>query len=228
MATNRAGQQAEKDRREDVCAAIVCDVLGNRARWRRRDVLGGPPGLHDFDIEFDDGHREALEVSAYTDPPAEAQRAALDGNDQRESQLLRRVWFLAIPDRGLDLGELYSGKLHTRIEAELVALESHGLDRFTDGEHWNHVFRLGNGHRVVQASSALIAIGIRDAYSLPPQPGMTPFLELRTSSGFAFDPGSVNSAVEDRAASNAAKLNAATGVTKRHIFVPIYPGSPMV
>jgi hypothetical protein len=103
MTTTRAALEAEKHRREEVCAAIACDVLGGGARWRRFDVRGGPPGRHDFHIEFADGHREALEVSAFTDEPAEAQRTALEGNDRRDSQVLQRAWFVAVPDRGLDV-----------------------------------------------------------------------------------------------------------------------------
>jgi hypothetical protein len=52
---------------------------------------------------------------------------------------------------------------------------------------------------------------------------------LRTSSGGAVDPASVNRAVEDRASEpgNVRKLRAATHATARHIFVPIYFGAPL-
>lgn len=41
MTTTHAMVQAEKDRREEVCTAITCDVLGGGARWRRHDVRVG-------------------------------------------------------------------------------------------------------------------------------------------------------------------------------------------
>jgi hypothetical protein len=144
MTSSRAAIEAEKDRREELCAAIVCDVLGGGARWEKWDIRGGPPGRNDFNILFPDERREALEVSAYTDEPAEKQRAALEENDRRESQVLKRVWFVSIPDRGLNLGELHSGQFHDRIEAALVLLESQGYERFLAGEFWSITLRLGS------------------------------------------------------------------------------------
>jgi hypothetical protein len=70
--TSRAEHEAEQERRQNVCAAIVCSVLGG-ALWRAVDIRGGPPGRHDYDLHFDDGHVEALEVCAFTDEEAEAQ-----------------------------------------------------------------------------------------------------------------------------------------------------------
>lgn len=64
-----ASKAPDKDRAEDICAAIACSVLG--AQFRRRDVRGvsGTAGLHDFDLEFTSGGRvDALEVCFFTDP----------------------------------------------------------------------------------------------------------------------------------------------------------------
>jgi hypothetical protein len=227
MTASRAAIEAEKDRREEVCAAIACDVLGGGALWRRHDVRGRAPSLYDFTIEFDDVHREALEVSAFTDEPAEAQRAALEGNDRRDSQVLTRTWSLGIPDRGLDLRGLRTGVLHERVEGALAVLEANGHERFLAEDFWSITLRLGSSDPVAQAWRVLVELGIKDGSSLPPRAGDTPYFELRRSVGLYVDPSSVNRAVEDRAASNAAKLAAATGVTARHLFVPIYFGSPM-
>lgn len=226
MATH-AELQAEKERREEVCAAIACNVLRGGARWERRDVRGGKPGLYDFDLVFADHHREALEVSAYTDEPGEAQRSALEGNDRRDSTALTRAWFVSIPDRGLNLGDLLRGRTHDRVEAALVVLEGHGCERFVAAEYWTMTLRLGDQAPLVQAWKVLDEIGVSDASSIEPRPGDSAFFELRTSIGLYVDLESVNRAVEDRAASNAAKLGAATGVTARHLFVPIYFPAPM-
>ena len=51
--TSRAEHEAEQERRQNVCAAIVCSVLGG-ALWRAVDIRGGPPGRHDYDLHFDD------------------------------------------------------------------------------------------------------------------------------------------------------------------------------
>jgi hypothetical protein len=144
---SREEQEAEKQRREDVCAAIACSVLGGGAVWRRRDVHGGPPGLHDYDLEFDDGHVEALEVCAFTEEDAEAQRDALHGMKLRESDLLRRYWLVGIPDRGFDLRALRDGSFLTRAEAQLAAYETHGRFEFDQADAWTLMFKLGRDHR---------------------------------------------------------------------------------
>jgi hypothetical protein len=226
---SRAQQQAEKEPRENVCAAIVCDVLGNGARWRRRDVPGGASGQHDFDIEFPDHHVEALEICAFTEGSAEAQRAALEGEDEMDSQLLSRRWSLSVPHIGIDVREARAGRLLPQLEAQLVIFESHHKYEFVDGDHYVLHARLGANHPVVEASKVLIESGIRDGGSRPPVRGEAPGIDLRTSSGGAVDPNSVNVAVEDRAGDpgNIRKLAAATHATARHLFVPIYPGAPL-
>jgi len=224
-----AQRRAEKERRESVCAAIVCDVLGNGARWRRRDLPGGQPGLHDFDLEFSNGHCEALEVCAFTEGEAEAQRDALDGTKLLESQVLGRYWFVAIPDRGLDLGALHAGSFLPRIEAQLVVLEGHGRFEFDRADQWTLMLTRGRNDPVVEASRVLAEMRIQRASSLPPPSGCPPTIELQVSTGGAVDPQSVNRAVEDRAteSGNVSKLRAATHATAGHIFVPIYFGAPM-
>jgi hypothetical protein len=227
--SRRAQQQAEKERRESVCAAIVCDVIGNGARWRRRDVPGGPPGLHDFDIEFPDGDVEALEVCAFTEGAAEAQRDALEMGDALDSQRLITRWSLSVPHVGVSVREARARRLLPALEAQLEVLEGHHEYLFVDGNHYVLLAQLGPTHPVVQASKALIEMGVRDGSGRPLGPGEAPGLDLRTSAGGVVDPESVNRAVEDRAgeAGNVRKLSAATHATSRHIFVPIYFGAPL-
>ena len=223
---SHAEQQAEKDRRENVCAAIVSEVLGGA--WRKRDVRGGPPGLHDYDIEFLDGHIEALEVCAFTDGPAEAQRAALDGNKEFDSQVLTRRWFASIPDRGLDLRAARTGDLLRAVESQFAVLESHGRYSFYEHEYWEGRFQLGPHHPVFAAADALVNIGIRDANSSSARGHLAGRRPPRVDRGVVH-PASVNVAVEDRAneSGNVAKLRAATHATATHIFIPIYFGAPL-
>jgi hypothetical protein len=226
---SREEQEAEKQRRENVCGAIACSVLGGGAVWRRRDVPGGPPGLHDHDLEFDDGHVEALEVCAFTEEDAEAQRDALQGTKLRESQRLSRYWLVGIPDRGLDLRALRDGSFLSRAEAHLAVYEAHGRFEFDQADPWKLMFELGRDHPLVEAANALACMGIQHSASLPPPSGVSPSIELQVTTGGHVDPESVNRAVEDRATEpgNLAKLRAATHATARHIFVPIYFGAPM-
>jgi hypothetical protein len=74
--------QLEQERREDTAAAVA-SVVG--ARFRGRDI--GVQQVHDFDLEFDDGAVEALEVCAFTDKTVREQWQVLDELDVVATQL---------------------------------------------------------------------------------------------------------------------------------------------
>ena len=106
-----------------MCAAIACSVLRGGALWDPRDFRGGPLGRHDYDLLFDDGHVEALDVCAFTDEEAEAQREALKDRRFRETTL-ERCWSVGIPDRGLDLGSRSDDTFVSRLEELLAVYEA--------------------------------------------------------------------------------------------------------
>ncbi len=66
-------------------------LLGAQA-WKARDVPGGPPSMHDLDVEFRDGRRIAVEVKTHTSP----RRAAFDAERAKRNPLnapsLRHGW----------------------------------------------------------------------------------------------------------------------------------------
>jgi hypothetical protein len=225
---SREEREAEKERRENVCAAIACSVLGGGATWERWDVRGGPQGRHDFNLHFDDRHIEALEVCAFTEGEAEAQREALKGRKLRESTVLTRYWLVGIPDRGLDLGRRDDDSFGSRVEAALAVYEAHGRFRFDPLDRWSLLGELGRDHPLVSAANQLASMGIKLSASLVPPEG-PPMIEFQVTTGLAVDPESVNRAVEDRASDegNLKKLRAAADATACHLFVPIHAQAPM-
>jgi hypothetical protein len=225
---SREEREAEKDHRENVCAAIACSVLGGGAVWERWDVRGGPQGRHDFNLHFDDRHVEALEVCAYTEGEAEAQREALKGRKLRESTVLTRYWLVGIPDRGLELGRRDDDSFVSRVEELLAVYEARGRFTFDPFDWWSLSAEFGRDHPLVMAAKELASMGIKHSGSFVPPEG-PPMIELQVTTGLALDPESVNRAVEDRTSDegNLKKLRAATDATAWHIFVPIYPRAPM-
>jgi hypothetical protein len=169
-----------------------------------------------------------LEVCAFTEEEAEAQREALKGRKLRESQVLDRYWLVGIPDRGLDLGPRDDESFVLRLEENLAVYEAHGRFTFDPADLWKLMRELGRDHPLVNAAKALAGLGIKHSGSLVPPEG-PPMIELQVTTGTHVDPESVNRAVEDRATDpgNVAKLRAATHATAHHVFVPIYAGAPM-
>jgi hypothetical protein len=225
---SRDEREAEKERRENVCAAIACSVLGGGAVWRRWDIRGGPQGRHDFDLHFTDRHVEALEVCAFTEGEAEAQREALATRKRRESEVLDRYWLVGIPDRGLDLGRRDDDSFVSRVEELLAVYEAHDRFTFDPTDPWRLIAEVGREHALVGAANALARMGIKHSGSFVPPEG-PPMIELQVTTGLALDTESVNRAIENRAMDegNLKKLRAATEATARHLFVPIYPRAPM-
>ena len=224
---SREELEAEKQRRENVCAAIACSVLGGGAVWRRLDVRGGPPGKHDHDLEFEDGHVEALEVCAFTKGGAEAQGSALEGRKIRDSKVLARCWSVGIPDRGLDLRSLHDDSFFFRLEELLGVYEAHGRFTVSPRDAWTLIGELGlRDHPLIDAANELTAMGIKESAAYPPE-SASPAIELHVTTGVHVDPESVNRAVEARATErgNVRKLGAATHATATHLFVPIYTGA---
>lgn len=212
-----AQQQILKRRNEELYAAVAADVLG--ARWRRVDnVPGAPPGTRDFDLIFPDGHTEALEVCAYTEPDAEAQESALAGNRRRVTWAVSRVWWVYMPPSGLNLADLLSGRTWNRIEQAVAALDTHGYEDFNHGMAWSLVFWPGPPE-VADAAKTLMDVGVQFASSLAVREEGVPFIELYVTSAGYVDPSVVNAAVENRAdPGNMKKLRAATAATARHLF----------
>jgi hypothetical protein len=200
---------------ESVCAAIVCDVLGNGARWDCTD-RDGTSNMRDFDIVFHDRY-EALEVCAFTDPVAEASRAARKHDDVKPSMVLSRTWFVTAPVSAPIQGLLAA------VEPALAVFEGRGRVGFEDVDHWRLKLEFGPDDELAKAASALTERRVTSAQSYAPAGDEEPTIHLFTPTGGVLNPEDINRAVEDRAwkDDNQQKLASADGAAARHLFVPI-------
>ena len=215
---SKTPQQLEKERREDVSAAVVSSVVG--ARFRRRDVGGRQ--VHDFDLEFPDGAVEALEICTLTDGTVREQWQILDGLDEVATQLTS-AWTISIV-RGARVK-----LLPKKVEPHLATLERHDLWSFDAADH----YRLGTRDAsadLIAASAALIELGVIDAVRVALSPGEPARVVIAAGTGGATT-GAVISRVVQQVASkrdNRLKLQAATQARRRHILVPIDPSAGAV
>lgn len=210
-----ASKHLDKERQEDICAAIACKVLG--ARYRRRDlrgVAGGPSASHDFDLEFSSGQVEALEVCFFTNPTVRAQWSAIRALDV-EAQSLANSWTIGVRE-----GAMIKG-LPENAEPHLLVLEQNGVDRFIDSDYLEgRARRVADG--LLVAYKGLIDLGVIDATVAPTPTGESPRIVVAAGVGGAGTSDLVNRAVEDRASEtgNRKKL-AASGASRCHLFIPI-------
>lgn len=203
---------------EKICAAIVCDVLGEGARWDCKDE-DAARNTRDFDIVFPDGRRryEALEVCAFTDPVAEASRAARIENDVLSSKVLSRTWFVSAP-----VGAPVQGLL-AAVEPALGTLERRGRVQFEHVDYWRLKLEFGPDDELAKAATTLAERRVTSARSYAPAGDEEPAVHLFTPTGGVLNPEDINRAVENRAwkDDNRRKLSSADSAAARHLFVPI-------
>ena len=206
--------EIEQRRQEDVCAAVAASVLG--ARFRRRDENGGQQ-IHDFDLLFEDGAVEALEVCSFTDATVREQWNAVDALDEL-AHSLPSSWTIGV-GRSVRITDLPS-----RAESHIAVLEKHGRARFVVEED------LGFSGATVTpdlraAFIALTNLGVRDALRAPDLPGEPARVMVAAGVGGAGTSALINRAVQGVAfkRDNRLKLQAARQVRHRHIFVPVNP-----
>jgi hypothetical protein len=199
---------------EKVCAAIVCDVLGGR--WTRV-----PEHSHDFDLSFEDGREEYLEISAFTDQDVEGRWHRHPA--PRQSSVLSGWWTLHVTrDANLNTVQSEAGP-------HLATLEELGRQSYFSGDHYTLLFQLEPNpapnveptHPLVIASLALARLGVQDAVSLTSieETG----IDVAQSVSTVGSPTELlNSAVKSVATKpdNIAKLTS-TVAAKTHLFVPI-------
>lgn len=104
------------DALEDAAAEIVRQVLAGDQIKRRDGVPGAPPGIHDFDLEFADGSRVAVEVTTATDSPLRELWAAVSDRCWTFPGL-QRSWSLVIRhDTRVDALHRAAGTLLAELE----------------------------------------------------------------------------------------------------------------
>jgi hypothetical protein len=196
-------------------AASAAYVLG--AKLARRDV---PPaqGMRDFDLVFQDRHREPLEITSYVDQPALESWERIRRAAPIVAPALRRRWALAVPhstqvraSRRLpyDVNDFVG-----RIEPALASLEAAGHERISLG-------RLQRDTTLADAFRTLLDLGVQDGISHELQPGQMAWISLYAPVGGITHKDLVAAAIEREAndPGNRSKLDAVANVPRRHLFV---------
>lgn len=214
----KTATELEQERREDVAAAVVASVVG--ARFRRRD-LGGHP-VHDFDLEFEDGAVEALEVCTFTDSTVREQWQILAQLNETTSQLMS-TWTISV------FRAARVKHLPKKAEPHLATLERYEQSTFDAGEH----FRLatsGAQAELIAASAALVGLGVRDAVRAPELAGEAARVVIAAGAGGVATSALFGSVVQKVASKrdNRLKLQGARHARRRHILVPIDPSAGAV
>ncbi len=215
---SKTSAQLEQERREDTAAAVVASVAG--ARFRRRDT--GGQQMHDFDLEFDDGAVEALEVSTFTDGTVREQWQVLGELDVVAVQMTS-TWTVSVA-RGARVK-----RLPEKAEPHLAALERLGQSAFDAGRYYQ-LLASGAPPDLVAASWELVKLGIRDAVRAPEIPGEPARVVIAAGAGGAASSAVISRVVQKVASrrDNRLKLQAAREARRRHIVVPIDPSAAAV
>jgi hypothetical protein len=206
---------------ENRAAAAASWVLNAKAR---RCDLGGS-SIRDFDLLFDDGHVEPLEVTAHVAASVRQTWARIEDADQ-VAPTLTRVWTVnhpsGVPDPRGDRSQPYDvRRCLTEAEPALAVLEAAGYEQFDAGLVWRVEDSTG-----ADAMHALARLAIDFALSRPPEPGEQPRIQLGAAVGGVVTADLVAHGVEQEAADpgNQAKLATPSEARRRHLFV-VFDGS---
>lgn len=207
--------QSISDDTELKAAAAAAFVLG--ARVERLDI---PPaqGMRDFDLVFDDGQREPLEITSYVDRPAHETWERIRRAAPLVAPSLMRRWALAVPHststsdgaRGpYDVKDFVE-----RIESALAALE-------VAGHHTINLGRLQRESALAGPFQTLVTLGIQDGVSHALVPGQPATISFFAPVGGITDANLIASAIEREASDigNRRKLQQPPHVARRHLFV---------
>jgi hypothetical protein len=201
-------------------AASAAYVLG--AKLARLDV---PPaqGMRDFDLVFQDQHREPLEITSYVDQPAFESWKRIARAAPLVAPLLRRRWVLTVP-HSTPVGASHRVPYDVndfvgRIEPTLAALEAAGYERISLG-------RLHRDPALAGAFQTLLELGLQDGISHELQPGQVASISFFAPVGGITHEDLVAAAIEREAndRGNRRKLAAVANAPRRHLFV-VFDGS---
>lgn len=200
---------------EDRIAETVVRALG-ASRADRRD-RGGGEQIRDFDIVFDDGHTEPLEITLDADKAVVQTWDRLDRANELPADL-ECLWMTSpsIYDRDGNASVVDVRSLREVLIPFLQGLERDGIHEFTTVGLWGHETHGPTARK-------LSSWGIHHAVSteVPPEHADTPRLHLASSHGGWVDSGLITHAVEREAEKedNRAKLAACPNAPRRHLYV---------
>lgn len=208
------GRLREKSEIERDAADLVVRALG-AVKAECRDK--GGERIRDFDIVFEDGHEEPLEITLDAENAVIQSWDRLDQTNELKADLKRR-WSTA--------PGFYDGQGRGKVVAVrevravlipfLQELERRGKHEFLTTELWFDPTLGASARR-------LSTFGVQYASSIevPPEHDAEPRLHLASVHGGAVNPSLITKAVEAQAAKddNQAKLAACPDAPRRHLYV---------
>lgn len=200
---------------EHAAAELVVSALG-ALRAERRDTGGGEQ-VRDFDIIFEDGHAEPLEITLDAQDTVVQTWDRLDRANELEADL-SRYWMTSpsLYDRDGRGSLVDVRELRAVLIPFLQSLERLEIHEFQTHELWFHP-SLGATAR------QLSSFGIHDGGSIevPPERADVPRLHLAATHGGAVGSNLITQAVEAQAAKpdNQAKLAASSNAPRRHLYI---------
>jgi hypothetical protein len=174
-------------------ADCAVEVTGAKSAVRR-DTRDLGRRMRDFDLVFDDGHLEPLEVTLHADPAALQARSRFDRVGGGLEADVARVWVVSPPYLQTDVdgaAKAFDVNECRRLLPPIIErLERAGMTEFKD---WQIAFDPEHA----QDGRALAALGLRHGSSYAPtHPEDKPRILLMPSSGSVMNPDDVRRAVE--------------------------------
>lgn len=204
---------------EERAAASACWALGNTKAIPRDD--GSAPSTLDFDLVFEDGHVEPLEVTIHADR-AVVQTSERLGRADKVAPSLTRVWTVDAPSFEVDASGRRAA-LDVRgflqaAEPAIAVLEANGIHRYDIGA------AVGEARvDVAAAYQSLLRLGSQFGFSRDPVSGEQPRIEIGAGVGGIVHGDLIAAAAEAEAAKpdNQLKLSDPPGAPGAHLFVVV-------
>jgi len=204
---------------EERAAASACWALGNAKAIPRDD--GTAPSTRDFDLLFDDGHTEPLEVTVHADR-AVVQTSERLGRSDKVAPSLTRVWTVDAPPSALESAgkrvALDVRRFLQVAEPAIAVLEANGIHRYDIG-----AAAIEPRVDVSTAYQTLLRLGSQFGFSREPIAGEQARIEIGAGVGGVAHGDLIAVAAEAEAAKpdNQLKLSEPTGAPRTHLFVVV-------
>ena len=218
MAEVVASARALADMRADErrAADLLKELLGGRYEPRDTD---GAQGMHDFDLQLDDGRTVAVEVTTDTSRVDRAFRDQISRVSPLDVPGLTRVWHvgLATPGDGPDDQRAASARVEA-LKAELPDI----LRQFEHAGLTKWRVRRSPSRDDAAAADSLRGLGVQLCSSFDPDPDQSPQVFFGDASfGGATGPSRIVDAVNENLPNKVGKLvNAKTaGAAEAHLFL---------
>ncbi len=164
-ASREVEDRAAKSTEERWAGELLKTLLGAR-RWLARDIPGGPSGMHDLDLLFDDERRFAVEVKSHTSPERAAFKAELRKINPISAPSLNTGWEvnIGVPDDNTNDGEVSPPLLKETVPQLPGLLERVETENLHDRVRYMSSARDQIAPQGGEVASQLQSLGVTHAY----------------------------------------------------------------